>query len=329
MSHSTHSPLFKKIENEYSNSINSNEEYCKKHYDQPLFYYCLDCNQAYCRTCFVFFGEEKDKHNNHSIIKYEKYKSLNFDKIKKIAHNLDSKYEEIVAYIKRCEALRNCYEYERNLVQTHIKKLMDNFNLKMDENIKILDNIIKKYKLNLFQFEKGKNDIKKYYMRMEDSKLKSKIDIEDLIDEASNILKIKYYKSKEVDGYSELSQNISLNFYQSKLKKCEIKENNYLFRIPFDNSKYQLVITQKGNEAQICIFWPINHNINNKENEKSNLLPIVFLRRKYRNWEHFQLEEYLEFGGNSYFIKRFPIDNFCNINSYFKIKGLLYQTNIE
>ena len=311
ISHSTHGPLIKKIENEYNNSI---EEYCPKHYDQPLFYYCLECNRAYCRTCFVFFGDEKDKHNNHNIIKYEKYKSMNYEKIKKIAYNLDSKYEEIIAYIKRCEALKSCYEYERNLVQTHIKQLMDKFNSKVDESISILDNIIKKYKFNLGQIEKGKNDINNYYMRRED--LKSKIYIEDLIDKLSNILKNKYYNSKEVDGFSELSKNISLNFYQSKLKKCEIKHNNYHFKIPFDNSKYQMAITQKGNEVQIYMYWPINNDINDKENENKNILPIVFLRRKNKNWEYFQLDEYLEFKGNNYLIKRFPADNFSNINSY-------------
>ena len=73
VSRSTHGPYIDMIDNENENN-SKNVEFCKKHLDQPLFYYCLDCNQAYCRTCFVFFGEEKDKHNNHSIIEYEKYK---------------------------------------------------------------------------------------------------------------------------------------------------------------------------------------------------------------------------------------------------------------
>ena len=330
VSHSTHGPFINLMENEYKIA---KEEYCPKHPDQPLFYFCLNCNQAYCRTCFVFFGEEKDKHNNHTIIEYEKYKSINIAKIKKISNNLDDKYEELNAYIKRCEALKNCYEFERKLVQKHVKQLMDNFNLKISENIQILDNIIKKYNFYLSQIEKGQNDVKKFYTEISSSQLK--ILEEDLIEKLSNLCKIKYYNSKEIDAFSDIDKKLILNYYQTKLKKYEIKQNNYHFKIPLDNSKYHLAVTQKGSEVQIYIYWPTendndnNNNINNQKNDKTNLLPFIFLRRKNRNWEHFQLDEFLIYKGNNYYIKRFPLNNFCNINSYFKIKGLLYESYIE
>ena len=332
VSHSTHGPFINLMENEYKIA---KEEYCPKHPDQPLFYFCLNCNQAYCRTCFVFFGEEKDKHNNHTIIEYEKYKSINIAKIKKISNNLDDKYEELNAYIKRCEALKNCYEFERKLVQKHVKQLMDNFNLKISENIQILDNIIKKYNFYLSQIEKGQNDVKKFYTEISSSQLK--ILEEDLIEKLSNLCKIKYYNSKEIDAFSDIDKKLILNYYQTKLKKYEIKQNNYHFKIPLDNSKYHLAVTQKGSEVQIYIYWPTendndnnnDNDINNQKNDKTNLLPFIFLRRKNRNWEHFQLDEFLTYKGNNYYIKRFPLNNFCNIYSYFKIKGLLYESYIE
>ena len=83
----------------------------------------------------MFFGEEKDKHNEHNIIEYSKYKSMNIPQIIKNSNNLDYKYEELEAYIKRCEALKNCYEFERTFVEEQVKLLMDNFNFTMDENI--------------------------------------------------------------------------------------------------------------------------------------------------------------------------------------------------
>lgn len=326
ISQSTHGPFMNKIENEYDII---KEEYCIKHPDQPLYYYCLNCNKAYCRTCFVFFGEEKDKHNNHNIIEYEKYKAINIPKIMKLSNNLDDKNEEVKAYIKRCEALKNCYEFEKGLVQQHVKKLMDSFNEKIDENIKTLDNIIKNYKLYLSKIEKGQKEIEALYTKIEKPKIKEYQ--ENLIEKLLNITKMKYYNSKEVDGYSDLSKNMVLNFYQTKLKKYEIKQNNYHFKVPLDNSKYQLAVTQRGDEVQIYIYWPINKDkdINYQEKEKNGLLPFVFMRRKNRNWEYFQLSEFLTFKNNNYYIKRFPTDNFCNINSYFKIKGLLYETYIE
>ena len=321
VSQSTHGPFVNMMGNEYNIS---KEEYCPKHPDQPLFYYCVNCNLAYCRTCFVFFGEEKDKHNNHTIIEYQKYKLINIGKMKKISSTLDDKYEELDAYIKRCEALKNCYEFERQLVQKHVKELMDNFNSKMNENIQILDNIIKKYNFYLNQIEKGQNDIEKFYTKISSTQLK--LYEEELIEKLSNICKIKYYNSKEVDAFSDINKKICLNFYQTKLKKYEIKQNNYHFKIPLDNSKYQLAITEKGSEVQIYIYWPLDKSIDEnkkQENEKKSILPLIFIRRKNRNWEHFQLDEFLTYKGNNYYIKRFSVNNFCNINSYFKIKGLL------
>lgn len=327
ISRSTHGPYINMIGNEYEGC--KKEDYCQRHPDQPLYYYCLECNQAYCRTCFVFFGDEKDKHNNHNIIEYEKYRTIDLKKVTKLSNKLDDKYEELEAYIKRCEALKESYEFERVIVQNHIKKLMDNFNIKMDENIKVLDNIIKNYKFYLNQIEKGQKDVQKLYAKI--STFKSNQNEDDLIEKLSNICKIKYYNSKEVDGFSDMQKNIGLNFYESKLKKFEIKQNNYHFKIPMEDSKYQLSIIQKGNEVQIYIYWPVDEvkNIKIIEKEKNGLLPFIFMRRKNRNWEFYKLDEFLTYKGNNYFIKRFPSNDFCNINSYFKIKGFLYETYIE
>ena len=322
ISHSTHGPYINRYENKnQSLPLIPTEEYCPKHPDQPLFYYCIDCKQAYCRTCFVFFGEEKDKHNEHNIIEYSKYKSMNIPQIIKNSNNLDYKYEELEAYIKRCEALKNCYEFERTFVEEQVKLLMDNFNFTMDENIKKLDNIIKKYKTYLDQINECKNDIKEFYINQ---KYES-----ELIEKINDINKIKYYKSKEIDNYSDLSKKVALSVYQTKLKKCEIKQNNYHYKIPLDGSKYQLAITQKANELQIYIYWPEDKEINEEKEKYINLLPIIFIRKKNKNWECFKLEEFLKYKGNKYYIKRFSTNNFCSPNSYFKIKGILYENYIE
>ena len=320
MSRSTHNPYVSIIQNKNSGlSLVSNEEYCSKHPDQPLFYYCLDCNQAYCRTCFVFFGDEKDKHNNHSIIEYDKYKSMNIPEIIKNSNNLDDKYEEIEAYIKRCEALKNCYEFERTLVEKQVKLLMENFNLKIDENINLLDNIIKKYKFYLTQINNCKEEVEKFYSSQKYGP--------ELIDKLNTINKIKYFNSKEIDNYSDLSKNLVFKSYQTKFKKYEIKQNNYHFKIGLEDSKYQLAVTQKANEVQIYIYWPEDKEVS--EEKEKNLLPIIFMRKKNKNWECFQLSEFLKYKGNNYYIRRFSANNFCNPNSYFKIKGILYENFIE
>ena len=322
ISHSTHGPYISRYENKnQSLPLIPTEEYCSKHPDQPLFYYCVDCKQAYCRTCFVFFGEEKDKHNKHNIIEYNKYKSMNIPQIIKNSSNLDYKYEELDAYIKRCEALKDCYEFERTLVEEQVKLLMDNYNSTMNENIKKLDNIIKRYKTYLDQINECKNGIKEFYKNQKYEP--------ELIEKINDINNIKYYKSREIDNYSDLSKKVALNVYQTKLKKCEIKQSNYHYKIPLDGSKYQLAITQKVNELQIYIYWPDNKETNEDKEKYTNLLPIIFIRKKNKNWESFKLNEFLKYKGNKYYIKRFSTNNFCNPNSYFKIKGILYENSIE
>ena len=322
ISHSTHGPYINMFGNDNKSlPLNANEEYCSKHPDQPLFYYCIDCKQAYCRTCFVFFGEETDKHNEHSIIEYDKYKSMNIPQIIKNSKNLDDKYEEIEAYIKRCEALKNCYEFERTLVEEQVKILLDNFNNTINDNIKKLNNIIKKYKNYLSQINKCKNDIQEYYINQKYEP--------DLFEKLNDINNIKYYNSKEIDNYSDLSKKISLKAFQTKLKKYEIKQSNYHYKIPLEGSKYQLAIAQKENELQIYIYWSEDKDINEDKEKYNNLLPFVFMRKKNKNWECFKLDEFLKYKGNNYYIKRFSTNNLSNTNSYFKIKGILYENYIE
>ena len=308
--------------NESSEDENKDIDYCEKHSDQPLYYYCIDCNKAYCRTCFVFFGDEKDKHYNHKIIEYEKFKLNNISEFIKEKDNLQDKSEELNAYIKRCEALKECYNLERKIVINYVKKIIDKYNNGIDNNIKILDSIIKTYQNYLDQIEKCIIDVEKICTS---SKINKEYE-ELLMKKINNINDIKYYNSKEIDTYSDLSKNIDIKFYQTKLKKFEIKQKNFHYKIPLiDSNKYNLSITQKGNEVQIYIYWPEDKNIDNK----FNLLPFIFIRRKNRNWEFFQLNEFLNYKGNNYYIKRLNSNNFCGINSYFKIKGLLYENIVE
>lgn len=296
-----------------------NEDYCSKHPDQNLYYYCMNCNKSYCRTCFVFFGEEKDKHNGHTIIDYSKYKSNKICDVKKAEDNLDNKFEEINAYIKRCEALKVCYETERHYVQEQIKLILEQYNEQMDSNIKILDGILQNLKNVLKNIENCQKEVHNFYKKIENS---NNCLSNSLINKISEINNMKYLNSKEIDSYADLSKSLYFRIIQSELKKYEIKNSNYNFQSEFEDSKYKLEIVHKGNEVQIYVVW------SNKDSKKLHnlLFPFIYLRRKNRNWECFEITEKLNYNGNNYLVKRFNADTFCSIGSYFKIKAVLYDS---
>ena len=147
-----------------TDNINISNEHCEMHKDQLLFYYCVNCEKSYCRTCFVFFGEEKNKHIGHKIIDYEKLKDKNNFELFKEIKNLKEKSIKINNFINKCESIKNCYNLEKNIVNSFIKSFINNYNEKIAANIKIIDEIINNYKNYLEQITKERNNIKKFFL---------------------------------------------------------------------------------------------------------------------------------------------------------------------
>ena len=293
------------------------DDFCKKHPNQQYSYYCTDCKTPYCKTCFVFFGSEKNNHINHKIIDYNVFKNKT-QEIMKQSENMDEKIEEINTYINRCNAMKNCYEFERGIVVKYLKLLIDNYNEQVNENLKTLNDLINSYNDYLFQIKKVQNDINRYITwKLNDNDSKEKL-ISDII----KVNNICYFNSKEIDGYSDLSPKILFNVYQTNLEKYVVKNEKFHFKANLNGSIYHLGIIKKQSEIQIYIYYPIDENIH----KKKFILPFIFLRRKNNNWESFELKESLIYRGNNYFIKRFKTNNFAPINSYLKIKGLIYES---
>ena len=127
------------------------QEFCPNHANEKLYYYCLDCDRGYCQTCFVFFGEEKDRHVSHNIIEYEQYKNLNFTSLKSYEDKINSNIDKIDKNIQRCISYKNSYEFERNEGNKLIEKLKNEFNQQIDINLRIIEeemNKLQKHKEN-------------------------------------------------------------------------------------------------------------------------------------------------------------------------------------
>ena len=306
-----------KSQNEYEFN-----ERCQIHQDQLLYYYCVNCEKSYCRTCFVFFGEEKNNHVGHKIIDYDKFRNNknNFELLQQ-AKNLKEKNDKICHFINQCEYLKNCYKYEKDIVNKYIKTFINKYNEKIDENIQKLNILISNYKKYLEQINKQRDNIKRYYSFTSNNKSNNNNNLRELnlLNDIKNINNIDNYK--DIDAFVNLSPIFLFNIYHTDLNNFIIKDKNFRFKIRLNNSKYNLVVLNKGKEVQIYIYYPNEKDINNKK----LILPYFYLKKNEKKWEIFELKEFLTYNGNNYFIKRFKAESFCEINSSIKIKGVLYE----
>jgi len=298
-------------------------EYCPEHKNEMLYYYCLDCGKAYCKTCFVFFGEEKDKHIGHSIIEYEKYKNMSLPLLKKNTDKLEANIQRIEDNIKKCMAFKKSYEHERRVGNIFLNNLVNEFNKQIDISIALIDEQIKKLKEYIDEYNKYKKEVEYFYGDIKHKKNSGATtadkSCESLIIKLTKINQKKFFSSKDIEKLSELSKNIYVNTYQSKFGEFN-HENIFLSKgLRMGNSPYELMIDNKQrDEVQISLIIP---------KEKSpiyhNYQAFIFIRQKGECIQTYDLEEMKENENNYCLKKRIPWDYFGQ--SIFKIKGILYD----
>ena len=289
------------------------KENCQVHPDEQLSYYCIECEKSYCRTCFVFFGQEKNNHNGHKIIDYEIFKNKNnFELLKAIKDLKDNNIKNNL-FINQCEFLKSCYLNEKEIVNNYIKSFIKNYNEKIDEIIKKINDLINNYKKYNQQINKTRENIKKYYST------KNEINQSSLLNEIINVNNFEY--TKDIDSFADLSPKFYFNTYISDLKSYDIVNKNFRFKTKLGDSKYSLVVLKKENEIQIYIYYPIEKGTQIKK----SILPYVYLKKKNNSWEMIELKEFIAYNGHNYFIKRYNAEKFCQINSCILIKGVLYE----
>ena len=306
----------------YENNNNFDKEfleYCPEHKNEMLYYYCLDCGKPYCKTCFVFFGEEKDKHVGHSIIEYEKYKNMSIPLLKKNKEKLDKNINHVEENIKRCLAYKKIYEHEREVGNKFILKLKNEFNKHIDEIMNTIDEQISHLNGYINEYNKYKKEIEDFYDLMKNKKNNSDKSCEGLIIKLTKINQEKFFSSKDIKKLNDLSKDMYVNTYQSKFGQFN-HDNMFLKKgLKLGNSHYEIVIDNKQrNEVQISLLMP-----KEKTNINHNFQALVFIKKKGECIQSYDLDEFKEDINYYYLRKKIPWDFFGE--SIFEIKGILYD----
>ena len=301
------------------------QDFCSNHPNEKLYYYCLDCNKGYCKTCFVFFGEEKDRHLEHNIIEYEKYKNLNVTSLKLYEDKINSYIIKTKEKIKKCESYKSAYEFERNEGNKIIENLKKEFNKQMDENIRLIDEQINKLQTIIENYEKYNVELNNYYSKFPKEK-DNKNNLyayqkksQELMNKLSSITAKKFYSNKEIEKLMELSKGMQLYSYFSKVGEFNHETRFLSKNLKMGDSPYQLVIDNKQrNVVNINLVIP-----KNKITFEHNFKAFVLIRKIGDEAITYELEEAKEDNNNFYFRKKIPWDYFGE--SIFKIRGLLYD----
>ena len=303
--------------------MNHFTDFCENHPKEQIYYYCLDCKRGYCRTCFVFFGEEKDKHINHNILQYEQYKNLNFSSLKFNEEKLNLLLNKAKENIKRCISYKDAYEFERFEVNKLITSLKREFNRQIDDNIRKIEEQMNKLQKFVDDYQKCKKEITIYYSKISHNKKantnSSQKLTQELIGKLVSITSKKLYSSKDIEKLGDLTKNVKFLTYQSKLGEFN-HENMFLSKsLKMGDSPYELVIDNKQrNEVNINLCIP-----KNKITFGHNFSAFVFIRIKGSETKTYELVEGKEDDDFFYYKKKIPWNTFGE--SKFKIKGVLYD----
>ena len=310
------------------NNNNTNNNYCPNHSNEQIYYYCLDCDRGYCKICFVFFGKEKDKHIKHNIIKYEQYRNLQFDNLKKFEEKINEKINEANDNIKLCESFKEVYEYERKKGNDFIDNVKNEFNIYINDNLRIIDNHIKSLKDFVSKYDKYKIELNNFYSNFSNKKINKsysnnffqsqKLSYE-LINKYSTISSEKTLSKNDIEKLFDLSKEIKFNTYHTKSKEFNIDDLSINNNLKFIDSPYELQIKEKS-EKEFLINLSIPKN-KITDIHKFNIL--VFVKNKKNEIKSLQLNEIDEDDNFIYFNNTIPWDYLGR--SSFKIKGIMYD----
>ncbi len=296
----------------------STNDNCDIHENEKIHYYCLDCNKGYCKTCFVFFGNEKDKHLNHKIIEYSNYKKLNLPSLGKHKDTIDLKEKNILQLIKQYNSYKKIYEFQQKTINDYISFITKEFNNNMDNIIKNIDNKISELNKSLEVYQKAKNEIDEFYKKL-NIKNRFSTNAQYLIDKIEKITNKEIINENEKNELLTTPDVFNFKIYKSKNIEYNADINKYLNKIIKIENDIEMIIDNKNKNC-------LNININILKNQviKHLYKVIVYVIQKEENIINAYLIDDMKEGKNYYsFLKKIQLEE--KDFSLLEIKTIIYD----
>ena len=140
-----------------------------------------------------------------------------------------------------------------------------------------------------------------------------------LINNLSSLTSKKFYSTKEIEKLIDLSKGMQVRTYLSKVGEFNHESMFLSKNLKMGDSPYQLIIDNKQrNEVHINLIIP-----KSKITFAHNFKAFVFISKKGKETNTYELEEAKEDINYFYYKKKIPWDYFGE--SIFKIRGILYD----
>ena len=301
----------------YNNNTNQINDNCGTHQNEKIYYFCLNCNKGYCKTCFVFFGKEKDRHVNHKIIEYSNYKKINLPLLKKEEEEIDKNINYINNLIDQANSYKDLYKFEQKTLNDYISFIQNEYNKKIDDLIQNIDNQILELNQSLENYQKSKKEIEDFYKKIV-VKSRNMPNAQYLIDK---IAKINQEKAQFQISFKE-PENIKLKVYKSENEDFNIDDKYQIKKIIFED-KIEMTVENKINN-----YISINLNIPKDNNNEHFYKAMIYYKKKETNKIYGYLLDDLKQGNNFYSMgKKIQIDE--KDFYIFEIKSIIYDFYLE
>ena len=290
--------------NNYINRDNEIIQFCDKHKDKKIEYFCLQCSEYFCSKCLIFTNQSViEKHKNHKIMEYKNLKKYNineaiqeYTKLKNSSLNLDL-------------LLTKCND---KIKEIGVKKIRAN---------DILDTIKKeneeKYNEQINQLNELKTNL-----------MKEKENIDNSIDSVPN----SFNNIIERDDYGQGEQILE---ELKKLNKKFVRKEEYFEKYNFksnlcfewfESESIKLNLPNEGNYVEELIFFDkeIDFIPGHICKFKTQLLGgnMVFILSIEINDEYY-------YKNNPKFYAHFVFRNLDNNNLYCVFYGDIYSNGVE